>query len=92
MIDPKAIASTRAEIAQFLSEQADRAAIGFLHAAEQAQQGGFAAAAGPLEEQGFTRLQAERRDIQQHGLPRPTETQVIEFDKCLGHGEEKSPV
>ncbi|MNP78129.1 hypothetical protein D3C76_1756790 [compost metagenome] len=55
MIDTKVIAGAGRECRQLLAEQANAAAIGLLHTAEQAEQGGLAAAAGALEEQGFPR-------------------------------------
>ncbi|CAI8744557.1 hypothetical protein EMIT0P100_140123 [Pseudomonas sp. IT-P100] len=85
VIHAEAVTRTGAEFGQFLAEQANAAAIGLLHAAEQAEQGGLAAAAGAFEEQGLAGLQAERRDVQQRRVTGPTEAQVGQFDKCLGH-------
>src|SRR5450830_250101 len=85
VVDAKTVAGTGAQFGELLAEQADAAAAGFLHAAEQAEQGGLAAAAGAFEEQRFARFQAERRDVQQLRMPGPVEAQVGQFDKCLGH-------
>ncbi|MNF18543.1 hypothetical protein D3C80_2226890 [compost metagenome] len=64
MIDAETVTCTGTQFGQFLAEQTNAAAIRFLHATEQAEQGGFTTAAGTFEEQGFARLQAKRRDIQ----------------------------
>jgi len=85
VVDAEAVAGTGTEFGQFLAKQANAAAIRFLHATEQAEQGGFATAAGAFEEQGFARLQAKRRDIQQRRVTGPAEAQVGQFDECLGH-------
>ena len=50
VIDAETVACTCAEFGQLLAKQANAAAIRFLHATEQAEQGGFATAAGAFEE------------------------------------------
>jgi hypothetical protein len=75
------IAGAGREFGQFLAEQADTATIRFLHTAEQAEQGGLAAAARAFEEQGFP---GSRRNA---GYPatvgdRANEAQVGQFDEC----------
>ncbi|MNZ56901.1 hypothetical protein D3C78_748610 [compost metagenome] len=79
------VAARRGEPGDVLVEQADAAALRLLHAAEQAEQGGLAAAGGALEEQGFAALQTEFRDIQQFRLAGPGEAEVVDFDQCV-HG------
>ena len=86
MIDTEAFAGTGRELAQILAEQADMAALRSLHTAEQAEQGGLAAAAGALEKQGLARRQGEMGNIQQLRLARPGEAEIGEFDQRLGHG------
>src|SRR5450830_1693325 len=86
VVDAKTVAGAGREVGQLLAEQANAAPAGFLHAAQQAEQGGLAAATGALEEQGLPRFQAERGDIQQLWVPGPVEAQVGQFDQCVGHG------
>ena len=85
VIDPEVIAGTGGQLTQVGAEQSNTAACRFLHAAEQTEQGGFAAAAGALEKQGFAALQAELRNIQQLGLAGPGKAQVGQFNQCA-HG------
>src|SRR5690606_16389261 len=51
VVDAEAVAGAGGHLRQLPAEQLEAAAAGLLHAAEQAQQGGLAAAAGALEEQ-----------------------------------------
>ena len=64
LVNPETVTGPGTQLSQLLAEQADAAAVGFLHAAKQPQQSGFATATGAFEEQGFTCLQAKRRNIQ----------------------------
>src|SRR5450830_831519 len=57
VVDAKTVAGAGREVGQLLAEQANAAPAGCLHAAQQAEQGGLAAAAGALEEQGLPRFQ-----------------------------------
>ncbi|MNV92715.1 hypothetical protein D3C71_1873350 [compost metagenome] len=58
MIDPKAVAGALAQAAKVLTEQLDAALDRHVHPAQQAQQGRLATAAGALEKQRFTSVQA----------------------------------
>src|SRR5690606_15231817 len=90
MVDTKTVAGARGHLRQLLAKQFQAAAARLLYAAEQAEQGGLAAAAGALEEQALATLQGEGGDIQQLGLAGPGEAQVGEFDQCVGHGRSVS--
>ena len=86
VVDPEAVAGAGGELAEVLAEQTDMPVLGPLHAAEQAEQGGLATAAGALEKQGLAALQGEVGNIQQLRLAGPGEAEVGEFDQSLGHG------
>ncbi|MNZ80420.1 hypothetical protein D3C78_990520 [compost metagenome] len=81
VVDAEAVAGAGRQRGQLLAEQAHAAALGQLHAAEQAEQGGLAAAAGTLEKQAFAALQAQVGDVQQLGMAGPGEAEVGEFDQ-----------
>jgi hypothetical protein len=86
VIDAETVAGAGRELAEILAEQADMAALCPLYTAEQAEQGGLAAAAGALEKQGLARRQGEMGNIQQLRLAGPGEAEIGEFDQRLGHG------
>ncbi|MCY1358616.1 hypothetical protein D9M69_451580 [compost metagenome] len=89
VIDAEVIAARRGKPGEVLAEQAHAAAPGRLHAAEEAEQGGLAAAGRALEEQGFAALQAEVRNVQQLRLAGPGEAEVVQFDQ-RSHGFQNS--
>ena len=85
MVNSEAVAGTGGKLAEVLAEHLNVTALRFLHAAEQAQQGGLATAAGALEEQALPTLQGEGGNVQQLRLAGPGKTEVGQFYQRLAH-------
>ena len=84
VVDAKTIAPGGGEGPQVLTEQAHLAAAGALHAAEQAEQGGLAAARRAFEKQRLAGRQLEVPDVQAFRLARPGEAEVLDLDQGGG--------
>ena len=85
VVDAEMVAARGGQLFQVLAEQADAAAAGLLHAAEEAEQGGLAAAGRPLEEQALAAFEMEAGNVQQLRLAGPGEAEVGQGDQCA-HG------
>ncbi len=85
VITPETVPGGPGQFLQRHSQQPDTASPSLMHPAQQAQQGRLAAATGTLQEQGLTRRQAERWNIQQLRLAGPGKTQILKL-KYHRHG------
>ncbi len=85
VIDAEAVTGTGRQTAEVAVEQADTAAAGLLHTADQAEQGGLAAARRALEKQAFAAFEAKRGNVQQLGLAGPGEAEVVDCEEWSAH-------
>src|SRR5690606_19858598 len=85
VVGPEAIPAGAGQARQILTQQLDAPAGRQLHATQQAEQGGLAAAGGPLEKDPFAGSQGEVFDIQQRWLAGPGKHQVFQLDHGYGH-------
>ena len=89
VVDAKTVTPGGGERSQVLTEQPYLAATGALHAAEQAEQGGLAAARRAFEKQCLAGCQLEVPDVQAFRLARPGEAEVLDLDQ--GGGDHDRP-
>src|SRR5690606_30936775 len=78
MIGAKAVTRRWPQRGQVLAQHVQTTLPGNEHAAEQAKQGALAGARRSFQEEAFSRLDAQRFDIQQHRLSGPREAELFD--------------